>query len=49
MNLDTQDKQIEDIERAVWQARLAFGACQQENTAKADKPETHKPTFVVLP
>ena len=45
--LETQN--IEEIERAAWYARLAFGIDQEITRNTSAKPEKPEPTFHVMP
>ena len=40
---------IENIERAAWYARLAFGFCQESNNSIPVMPEKSDSTFYVMP
>jgi len=40
---------IEDIERAAWYARLAFGIYQEKVVKPAAAPEKPEPAFYVMP
>ena len=40
---------IEDIERAAWYARLAFGIYQETKSKQLAEPEKPEPAFFVMP
>ena len=42
-------QKIEDIERAVWYARLAFGMYQEKERTPSALPEKPKQVFNVIP
>ena len=42
-------RKIEDIERAAWYARLAFGIYQENENPPPAKPTQSEKVFVVLP
>ncbi|MBT8439973.1 MAG: hypothetical protein KJO91_09615 [Gammaproteobacteria bacterium] len=49
MNRTLKTQDIEDIERAAWYARLAFGTYQEKVAKPAKTPEKPEPTFFVMP
>ena len=40
---------IEDIERAAWYARLAFGIYQETESRQSAEPKKSEPAFYVMP
>ncbi len=44
-----KQQQIEDIERAAWYARLAFGIYQEKVIKPAAKPVKPETVFYVMP
>jgi hypothetical protein len=44
-----KNQNLEDIERAAWYARLAFGICQEEVVKPAAAPEKPETAFYVIP
>lgn len=42
-------RKIEDIERAAWYARLAFGMYQEKESVPPALPEKSKQIFYVIP
>jgi len=49
MATKTKTQKIEDIERAAWYARLAFGIYQEKLTKPVAKPEKPESSFYVMP
>lgn len=47
--IKTTTQNIEDIERAAWYARLAFGIYQEKPTNPPAAPEKSDSAFYVLP
>ena len=45
----TKKQNIEDLERAAWYARLAFGIYQEKAIKPAVKPEKSENAFYVMP
>jgi len=49
MATTTKTQKIEDIERAAWYARLAFGIYQEKVIKPVAKPEKPESAFYVMP